>query len=122
MLTSLFKFFVTTSGGSIINGWNATPFFGKDYFSTFEGIISVSIAIITVIAGIWFIYLIIIGGIEIMTAGDNKNAVEGARKKISTGAVGLVIVVAGLFIAGLIGIIFGIDVLNPGGVLRNLKP
>jgi uncharacterized membrane protein len=74
----------------------------------------------TVGAGIWFLFLLISGGIGIMGAGGNKQALSDAQKKITMGFVGLVVVVASLLIASLIGTIFQIDILNPGSIIDAL--
>lgn len=110
-------------GGDIFPGFDvAKGLFGKEPFNLLNSIISIAIAILTVVAGIWFLFLLITGAIGIMNAGGDKGAVADAQKKITMGFVGLVIVVAGIFIADLIGTIFGIDILNPGGILENLTP
>ncbi|KKQ24915.1 MAG: hypothetical protein US39_C0012G0020 [Microgenomates group bacterium GW2011_GWC1_37_12b] len=112
------------NGGDISNGFD----FGQSWFSvansfsTFDRIISIIIAVITVVAGLWFIFTLIIGGIGIITASDNKQALEEGRKKIITGLIGLVIVIAGIFLADLIGTIIGLDILNAGSSLQNLTP
>lgn len=100
----------------LIPQWMADPFL------TFEKVLSLLIGLATVIAGIWFIYLLIIGGVSLIGSGGDKQAIGEASKKVTTGFIGLVIIVGGLFIVGLIGTIFDIDILNPGTVLRTITP
>jgi len=57
-----------------------------------------------------------------MTAGDNKGSVEEARKRITMGLVGLIVVIVGIFLIDLLGNIFGFRILEPGNQLQNLKP
>ena len=47
-----------------------------------------------------------------MLAGGDEKAAESARRSLTTGFIGLMIVVAAFFIAGLIGRILGVDILN----------
>lgn len=83
---------------------------GIDIFSTF---ISSTIGLMTIIAFIWFLFLLITGAIGIMTAGGDKAAVEAARKKITNGITGLIIVIIATFILSLIGTLLGIpNILN----------
>lgn len=79
----------------------------------FQTILSNIVGIITIIGFILFIFLLITGAIGIMIAGGDKQALENARKKITSGLIGLVILVAAIFIIGLIGSLIGIpDILN----------
>jgi len=114
----------STSGGDISPGFNfGQNWFGvNESFNTFDKILSVVIAVITVLAGLWFLFTLVIGGIGIITAADNKQALEEARKKITTGLIGLVVVIAAIFLADLIGEIIGLDILNAGPTLQNLSP
>lgn len=92
-----------------------TPGGAEGAADLFDDIISSTIGLITIIAGIWFIFLIISGGIGIMTAGGDKASLEGARRRITTGIIGLAVVVAGIFLVQLIGGLLGFeDILQPG--------
>jgi hypothetical protein len=80
---------------------------------TFSTFLSSAIGIMTIIAIIWFIFLFITGAISYMTSGGDKAAIEGAKKRIVNGVIGLVIVIISLFIIKLIGYLLGIpDILN----------
>lgn len=80
--------------------------------STLSSVISMAIGVMTVVAIIWFVFVFITGAIGMIGAGGDKQAMETARKKITTGIIGLVVVIAAIFIFDLIGTIFGIDLLN----------
>ena len=86
----------------------------------FNNIISSVIGLITIIAGIWFIFLLISGAIGIMSAGGDKTSLEGARRRITTGIIGLIVVVAGIFLVDLIGGLLGLDILQPAQQIINL--
>lgn len=87
--------------------------FGTDSpAANFELLISRIIGVMTVIAGIWFIFTLFIGAIGWITAGGDKGAVETARKRIANGLTGLVIVLIAVFIISFVGQLLGFDILN----------
>lgn len=108
------------SGGSIRDAFSNTVFFSGSAGDNLNKIVSVVIAVMTVVAGVWFIFLLMTGAIGIMNAGGDKQALSDAQKKITTGFIGLVVVISALFIASLIGTIFGIQILDPGSVIDSL--
>ncbi len=81
-------------------------------FWDFSKIISMSIGVLTLVAFIWFLFVLITGAIGVMNAGGDQKALESSRKRITNGLVGLVVVIASLFIVDLIGMIIGVDYLN----------
>ncbi len=74
----------------------------------FSKFLSSVIGLMTVIAIIWFVFVFITGAIGMITAGGDKAAVESARKRITTGLIGLVVVIAAIFIIDLVGSLIGI--------------
>ena len=80
---------------------------------TFSNFISSVIGLMTIIAIIWFIFSFITGAIGIVASGGDKNALESAKKKITTGIIGLVVVIAAIFVIQLLGFLLGIsDILD----------
>src|SRR3972149_6541926 len=66
-----------------------------------------------IIAIIWFVFKFVSGAIGIISSGGDKASLETAKKNITTGVIGLVVVVAALFIVDLIGNLIGIpNILN----------
>lgn len=89
----------------------------------FTRFISSAIGVITVVAFIWFVFILITGALGIMGAGADKGAAEGARKKITTGLIGLVVVVSGVFVAQIVGTFLGIDnFLDPNSLILQITP
>lgn len=87
----------------------------------FQTFITQVIGVISIIAIIWFIFILLTGGIAYMNAGGDKGAIEGARKKIMNGIIGLLITIFGLFAVNLIGQFFGIpDILNVVGMISEI--
>lgn len=88
--------------------------------SLFNKVLSTTIGIITMVGAIFFIFQIIAGAIAWMSAGGDKGAIEEARKRITNGVVGLVIVISAVFIAQLIGYLIGFDIiLNPAQFINS---
>lgn len=84
----------------------------------FESTLSKIIGVMTAVAFIWFTFMIVIGAIRILTSGGDKGAVEAARKQITTAVIGIVVVIAAVFIVSLIGTLFGINsILHPTCVI-----
>lgn len=77
--------------------------------SVFNNFISTMIGLMTIIAIVWFVFLLITGAYGFMTAGGDKAQLETARKRIFTGIIGFVLIIAAVFIVDLIGKLFGIN-------------
>jgi len=87
----------------------------------FNLFISRAIGVITIVAFVWFIFLFFSGAIGIMTAGGDKQSMESAKKRITNGLIGLIAVIAGIFVVSLLGQFLGIEnVLNPGEAVREI--
>lgn len=85
--------------------------------------VSSIVGIMTVAAGIWFMFQLLTGGFFWMTSGGDKAKLETARHRINDAFVGLLIVVAGWAILALTGQFLGFDILitNPGEVMNQLR-
>jgi hypothetical protein len=80
----------------------------------FNKVISSIIGVITISAGLWFTFHILIAGFTWLTAAGDKTKAEKAQKMLTESIIGLVVVVAAVFIARLVGDLLGIDILSPG--------
>jgi len=90
--------------------------------ATFTKFISTTIGLMTIIAIIWFVFVLITGAIGWIGAGGDKTAVEAARKKITTGLIGLVVVIAAIFIISLMGKLIGIEnILNLEELFKQIQ-
>ena len=88
----------------------------------FARVISITIGVITFIAIIWFIYKLIIGAVGIISSGGDKAKLQQAKEELTYGIIGLVVVIAGVFLADLIGSLLGVPILNVAGTILNLTP
>ncbi len=124
MMLSLFTFIAQGVGiGQIGEGAGLGPFSqgSANPAGALAGIISKIIGVITVAAGIWFIIQFLIGAIKWITSEGDKGKVEQAKDHLTIAVIGLGIGVAAYVVAGLMGLIFGVDILNPQNILPNLK-
>ena len=97
-------------------------FTGSTALLTFNRVIASTVGIITIIAIIWFIIQFFIGAIGILTSGGDKTKLGEAKAKITTGLIGLVIIIAGVFIIDLIGSLIGLDILQGAFLLLDIVP
>jgi amino acid transporter len=85
----------------------------SDAPTLFATIISSAIGIITLVGIIWFVFIFIMGAVGIITSGGDKNSLEQAKKRISSGLIGLVVMLFAILIIGFAGTVFGLkDILN----------
>lgn len=85
--------------------------------------VSSIIGIMTVAAGIWFMFQLLTGGFYWMTSAGDKAKLETARHRINDAFVGLIIVVAGWAILALAGQFLGFDILitSPDTIIKQLN-
>lgn len=87
----------------------------------FATAVSAVIGIMTLVAFIWFTFQFLIGAIRIMGSGGDKGALEAAKKQITSGIIGLVVVIAAVFVVSLLGYILGIpNPLNPFSLVKGI--
>jgi hypothetical protein len=92
--------------------------------SRFNLFISGAIGLMTVVAMIWFTINFILGAIGLMTSGGDKGKLETAKNKITTGLIGLVVVIAAIFIIQFFGSLLGIGsiILRPTDIINLIAP
>ncbi len=106
---------IPLSPGSGFRGQGSLGLEGKssvESLAVFNKFLSSAIGIITIIGAIWFVFLFLTGAIAILSSGGDKQKVAEARNKITTGMVGLVVIIAGVFLIDLFGKLIGLDILN----------
>ena len=86
------------------------------------GTVSAIIGLMTIVATIWFMFQILIGGISWITSGGDKSKLQTARDRITNAFIGLIIVVAAWAIVALVGKFFGLDfILLPANLVNMLR-
>jgi hypothetical protein len=76
------------------------------------------ITLMTILGGLFFLYQCLMGGFSWLNAGGEQKKVQEARDRITQGVIGLMLLVGAYAIVGLIGTVFGLDILNPAGFLE----
>lgn len=93
---------------------------GSGSATVFTKFVSGVIGILTVVAAMWFIFQLLSGAITWIGAAGDKGKLEEARGRMTSGVIGLVIVVIAIFLIRLIGVILGFsNILDPGAFITN---
>jgi len=79
---------------------------------TIGSIVSGAITLVLIGAALVFFFMLVIGGIQWMTAGGDKEKAAGARGQLTSALIGLTIVFVAWAIIQLINTLFGIDIFN----------
>ena len=86
---------------------------GNAAFTKFTGAFSTGLAVLTVSGGIWFIIQIGAGAFQWLSSAGEKDALSKAQKRISNAIFGLFVIIFSYALIGIVGKIFGFDVLSP---------
>ena len=89
--------------------YEEVPFKFKD--STIADIFSALIPYIYVVAGLILLFLIIIGGIGLMTAAGNSDKIKAAQGKITAGLIGFLIIFVAYFLMQILEVVLGIKLI-----------
>ena len=87
-----------------------------------EDILSNVIGFLTILAGLYFIVMFIVGGLGWASAGGDSNKVEAAKQRMTNAAIGLIIVVAAYSVAFIIGKVLGFEILEPTVTIPAIGP
>jgi hypothetical protein len=89
----------------------------------FSRVISSTIGLLTVIAFIWFFVTLLIGALGIINSGGDKAKIAEARGRITTGLIGVVVVISAVFIIRFVAELMGIpNVLNIQNMILTISP
>ncbi|HUV71749.1 MAG TPA: hypothetical protein VMW25_01955 [Clostridia bacterium] len=90
---------------------------------TFANILSNIIGVMTIIAIIWFTFVLLTGAIGWLSSGGDKTKIENSQKQITNGIIGLVVVISAIFVIKLIGTLLGIpNILSIADFILKLTP
>jgi len=86
-----------------------------------EKVISSVIGVMSIVAFIYFTFQIIFAGYGLMSANDDAQKIKQNTQKITQGLIGIVTVIAAVFLARLLGNLLGIDnILNINDWITNI--
>jgi cytochrome bd-type quinol oxidase subunit 2 len=94
-------------------GFEINPVTGAETQTQFGSMLSTIVTTLTVVGGLAFVIFFTLGGLKWLTSGGDKTKVQEAQSQMTQGVIGLVAIVAGLFVVGIVGGVLGIDFLNP---------
>lgn len=96
----------------------------EDAPSRFNQFISYTVGLLTVIAGIYFFFILITGAIQWISSGGDKAKVSDARDRVTMGVIGMIVVVAAIFIVQIAGDFLGFPgILDPANIIiQRLSP
>jgi hypothetical protein len=93
-----------------------------DPVTTIASIISTAIGLMTVIAGVYFIFNIITSAVSIISSAGDKGNLESARTKMTHSMIGLVVTISAMFIVGMLTTVLGIpNFLNFAGRITDIS-
>lgn len=78
----------------------------------FDKLLSTLITIFLIGGGVIFVFMLIIGGIQWITAGGDKSKVEEASGRIRTALIGIILLFSVFVIVSLAESIFGVRILT----------
>ena len=81
---------------------------GTNGTAAMEKIIGQTIGVLTIIAIIYFVIQVILGGYAFISAQGDPKAIEAARKRLTDGVLGVVIVIVAVGLGSLVATLFGI--------------
>ena len=80
-----------------------------DAVNIFALLLTRTIGLITALAGIYFLFQILTGGLSILGAGSDKAKFQEGTGKIINGLIGFIIVLAAIFIVDAVGQLLGLE-------------
>ncbi len=99
----------------------SAPGLGIDPNTSIGGLISNALKIAYIVGALLVLFFIVIGAIQWITSGGDKEKVGGARKMITNAIIGLVILALAFFLVNVVGNILNIDLTDLPG-LPSLGP
>lgn len=108
--------------GGLPGGYQAQDMLGLNAPATLEKIISNTVGFFTVVGGLTFIIYLVLAGLTWITAREEDARLSKAKQMFTNALVGLAIVVISWAMAGVVGTIFGFDLLNPAQYIEKISP
>ena len=80
------------------------------------------IGFVTILGGLFFVIYMLVAGFEWLQAGGDSGKVEKAKSRMTNAAIGLLVMILSIAIVGIIGGVFGLDILNPVDRFMDIIP
>jgi hypothetical protein len=85
-----------------------------------ERIMTMIFGFLTIVGGLAFLIYFALGAVSWITAGGDTGNVDKAKKQMTNAAIGMIIIVATYAITQIIGVVLGINILNPATLIEGL--
>ena len=108
--------------GGLPGGYQDSGMLGSNAPTTLEKIISNTVGFFTVVGGLTFIIYIVLAALTWITAREDDARLSKAKQMFTNALVGLAMIVISWALAGIIGTIFGFDILNPAQYIEQISP
>lgn len=95
-----------------INLQTANTTFGNLSNITFVNLVGAGLNFLLIAAALIAFFFLLIGGVQWIMAGGDKEGTEKARKKITNALIGLAIVFSAYALAFLVNALFGVNILQ----------
>ena len=92
----------------MINNPALGPYAGMTGAQFFSGLIPALLGALLVIGVVVFVFMLLWGGIEWITAGGDKGKLEGAKQRLTNALIGIVVVLGFFAILSLVECFFGL--------------
>lgn len=110
-----------TIGQEVTNALGSGPGgTGTGVVDVFSEQFSNLIGLLTVLGGVFFLIYMLIAAFDWIQAGGDSGKIDKAKTKMTNGAIGLLVMILAFGIVGIIGGVFGLELLNPGAVFLDL--
>ncbi len=101
-------------------GVGETSRFISNPLGYFSDQLSNVIGLITLIGALFLVVYFIIAGFEWLQAGGDAGKADKAKTRMTNASIGLLVMILSTAIAGIIGGVFGIDILNPQAIFNTI--
>lgn len=78
----------------------------------FPNLASAVIQVLFVAAGVLFVIFLLVGGVQWVSSGGDKEGLDNARKKIKNALIGLIIVLGIYALGGVLNAVFSVDLFS----------
>lgn len=89
--------------------------------SAIEKLTSNVLVVLTAVSGMAFVLYFLLGGLSWITAGGDKGKIDKAKGMMTNGAIGMIVIAVSYAVVWIVGKALGIDILNPGAMIKSIK-
>lgn len=84
----------------------------KSKFTDVGSVVSLALRYVYVFAGLMLLVLLVVGGIELMTAGADPAKAKSGYGKLVAGLIGFMLIFASYFVVQIVEVVLGVKILG----------